>query len=72
MTGVQTCALPIWKQSARNLPWITVYNSASDGVKNLDNYNVVSLPTTYVIVNGEIAGRVLDPAQVGQEVGKYM
>ncbi|ROT06747.1 DUF4369 domain-containing protein [Muribaculaceae bacterium Isolate-104 (HZI)] len=61
-----------WKQSARNLPWITVYNSASDGVKNLDNYNVVSLPTTYVIVNGEIAGRVLDPAQVGQEVGKYM
>ena len=22
-----------WKQSARNLPWITVYNSASDGVK---------------------------------------
>ena len=49
-----------------------MYNSASDGVKNLDNYNVVSLPTTYVIVNGEIAGRVLDPAQVGQEVGKYM
>lgn len=61
-----------WKQSARNLPWITVYNSVSDGVKNLDNYNVVSLPTTYIIANGEIAGRVLDPAQIGQEVGKYM
>lgn len=61
-----------WKQSARNLPWITVFNSQTDGVKHLNNYNVQNLPTTFVIVNGEIAERVYDPTDLASAVGKYI
>lgn len=61
-----------WRQSAKNLPWVTVYNSQADGVKYLESYNVQSLPTTYLIVNGELVSRVADPAGIGREVAKYL
>lgn len=61
-----------WKQSAKNLPWVTVYNSPADGVQTLANYNVQLLPTTYIIVNGELLDRVADPAQISQTVAKYL
>lgn len=62
----------LWKQSAKNLPWITVYNSPVDGVQALNNYNVQSLPTTYIIVNGELVERIADPSQINQAVAKYL
>ncbi|MDE6651333.1 MAG: thioredoxin family protein, partial [Paramuribaculum sp.] len=62
----------LWKQSAKNLPWITVYNSPADGVQALNNYNIQVLPTTYLIVNGELVERIADPAQINQIVAKYM
>ncbi len=50
-----------WKEAAKNLPWITVLNNISDGGRVLRDYNVGSLPTTFVINrNGEIVERVLD------------
>lgn len=61
-----------WKQSAKNLPWVTVYNSAADGTAYLGNYNVTMLPTTYVIVNGELRDRVADPSQLATAVAKYL
>lgn len=46
-----------WRQSAVNLPWITVYQSPSSPASNLTNYNVQAIPSTFVIVNGDITAR---------------
>lgn len=58
-----------WKQSARNLPWITVYNSAHDGTAALMKYNVGALPATFVIgADGEIKSRVDDISKLNSAV----
>ncbi len=47
-----------WRQAAAPLPWITVYNSAADGASALVNYNVGTLPATFVIDrNGDVVAR---------------
>lgn len=62
-----------WQQSARNLPWITVYNSAADGEQNLLRYNVVSLPTTFIIGHdGDIKERVTDMNSLNAALAKYL
>lgn len=61
-----------WKSVARNLPWITVWNSPSDGISALTSYNVGTLPITFVIRKGEIVARILDPTKLAGEVAKYM
>lgn len=38
-----------WRSAAKNLPWITVYNTQKDGASNLMKYNVTSIPATFVI-----------------------
>ena len=60
-----------WKTSARNLPWITVWNSLADGDEVLANYNVGAIPMSFIISNGEIAKRVPNPADLPAQVGKY-
>ena len=60
-----------WKQSARNIPWITVYNSKVDGARNLQNYNVQYLPTSFIIHNGEIVERIDTPSETARVVAKY-
>lgn len=48
-----------WRQAAKNLPWIAVYNSPTDGSENLTRYNVLSLPVSFVIgADGDIKERV--------------
>jgi len=50
-----------WKQTARNLPWITVLNGVADGDKALRDYNVGALPATFVFDrNGDVVERVTD------------
>lgn len=50
-----------WKQTAKNLPWITVYNGMTDGDKALRDYNVGSLPATFIFDrNGDVVERVID------------
>lgn len=50
-----------WRQSARNLPWITVFNSPADGARLLMRYNVSALPATFLIdADGSISRRVTD------------
>ncbi|MDE6269003.1 MAG: DUF4369 domain-containing protein [Muribaculaceae bacterium] len=61
-----------WKQSARNLPWITVYNSPKDGMQHLMNYNVGALPAIFVIHNGELAARVDDPTKLQSTLSQYL
>lgn len=62
-----------WRQSAVNLPWITVYDPAGVQSQNLSKYNVTQMPLTYVIDrNGEIVERVSDPTQLQAAVAKYL
>lgn len=62
-----------WKQAAKNLPWITVYNNVSDGGKVLRQYNVGQVPTTFVFNrDGELVERVLDIADLDSAVAKVM
>lgn len=61
-----------WKGTARNLPWVTVWNSPTDGAQVLASYNVGGLPTAYIINRaGELSARVSDPAKLSQSVAKY-
>ncbi|MDE6468848.1 MAG: AhpC/TSA family protein [Muribaculaceae bacterium] len=60
-----------WKEAARNLPWITVWNSPADGETALAAYNVGGLPTTFVIDrNGVLAERITDASALPKAVAK--
>lgn len=62
-----------WRQSAVNLPWITVYDPAGAQSRNISKYNVTQLPLTYIIDrNGEIVERVSDPTQLSAAVNRYL
>ena len=60
-----------WRNTARNLPWVIVYNSDADGPFILRSYNIGALPATYLICNGEIRERV-NETNLDQAVAKYM
>ena len=63
----------MWKQSARNLPWITVYNSPVTEAANLMNYNISTLPAIFIINRkGELVERVEDIADLDARLKKYM
>lgn len=61
-----------WRNTARNLPWITVYNSDADGPTVLKDYNVGAFPVIYIIQNGEIRERIAAGKSIEQTVAKYM
>lgn len=62
-----------WKQTAKNLPWITVLNNVADGGKVLSQYNVGALPTTFVFNReGDIVERVLDIADLDAAVARCL
>ena len=61
-----------WRESARNLPWITVYDPMGVNSKTVGAYNVTGMPTTFIIRNGEIVERVEDATRLKAAVGKYM
>lgn len=62
----------LWKESARSMPWIAVYNSPTDGIEPLVNYNVGTLPTTFIISKGDLVERVADPTTLATTLPKYM
>ena len=62
-----------WKQSAKNLPWITLWNAPEDGSAALINYNVNVLPLSFVIGrDGVLRSRVTDPTKLESEIIKYL
>lgn len=60
-----------WKQSAKNLPWITVYNPPTEP-QNLVNFNVRALPTTFIIVNGDLVDRADQIGNLPVKLTKYL
>ena len=62
----------LWRQAAKNLPWITVYDPMSIDSQNVGNYNVNGIPTTFIIKNGEIVERVEDATRLKAAVARYM
>ena len=62
-----------WREAARNLPWTAVWNAPSDGTTVLMNYNIGSLPTTFIInKQGTLLERVENPADIAKEVAKHI
>lgn len=58
-----------WGQTARNLPWVTVYNPPVGKQSNiLQLYNVMGLPTTFLFVNGELRERIDDHQTLGSRL----
>lgn len=63
----------LWKEAAKNLPWITVMNDVAHGAKTLQQYNVTVVPTTFVIDrNGEIVERVLEVEDLERAVASHL
>lgn len=61
----------LWKEAARNLPWITVYNAPTDGLAPLSAYNVGGLPATFVIDrSGDIHARIDNPQDLDKTLAK--
>jgi predicted small secreted protein len=61
-----------WRQSAANLPWVTVHQTSVSPASHLRNYNVNVLPSTFLIVNGELRERISDPAKVAAAVARVI
>lgn len=62
----------LWKNTARNLPWITVYNPSVSGAQLLLNYNVRAIPVTFIIADGELVERVGDISTLSAKVGAHI
>lgn len=62
-----------WRQSAKNLPWITVYNSPKDGAQTLMDYNVNALPAIFILNrNGDLVERVDAANRLESTVNRYL
>lgn len=61
-----------WKQSAKNLPWVTVYNPPTQGFTLANKYNILGLPTTYLFSDGELVERVEDLTKLDSQVARYL
>lgn len=61
-----------WRNAARNLPWIGVFLPEGADVTPLINYNVNYVPTTFIIVNGEILMRQTNPGELDKEIAKHI
>ncbi len=60
-----------WREAAKNLPWITVFDPMNINSQNVGTYNVTGIPTTFIIRGGEIVERVEDATMLKAAVGKY-
>ncbi len=61
-----------WRQAARNLPWVSVYNGVNDP-KVLNQYNVSTVPTMYILDrSGEVVERVESIAKLDSSLSKYI
>lgn len=62
----------LWREAAKNLPWITVYDPMGVNSMNVGNYNVTGIPTSFIIRGGEIVERIEDPTRLKAAVAKYL
>lgn len=62
----------LWREAAKNLPWVTVMKSPRDGDRVLVDYNVRIIPTTFIIdKNGMLQERIEDLSKLSSIVNKY-
>lgn len=62
----------LWREAARNLPWVAVFNSPRDGDRVLVNYNVGAVPMSFIIDgNGMLQERIDDISKLQELVKKY-
>lgn len=61
-----------WLQAARNLPWITVYDPNGVNSRFVGMYQVMGVPTSFIIKNGEVVERVEDGNKLKAAIQKYM
>lgn len=60
-----------WREAAKNLPWVAVWNAPSDGPSVLAHYNISSLPVFYIINrNGDLIERIEKPADVPAKLAR--
>lgn len=62
----------LWREAARNLPWITVYDPLGANSQNVGAYNIMGLPTSFIIKGGDIVERIEDATQLKAAVARYM
>lgn len=61
-----------WRESAKNLPWISVHGSQDAGASILRRYNVNILPTHFLVSNGELVKRIVDLTTLEEEIKKNL
>lgn len=62
-----------WLTQARRLPWICVRDPHGEYSKNVSSYNVLGVPTSFIIGrNGEIVERIEDPQQLEAAVKRHL
>lgn len=61
-----------WRESAKNLPWITVHSPETGSAELLMRYNVRQLPTVFLIRYGELLERVSDLSTLESSVARYL
>lgn len=61
-----------WSAVARNLPWISVYQADGASQAHLQQYMVSSLPTVFIIANGEVSERVTTMDRLAASVTKNL
>lgn len=61
----------LWSNVARNLPWVTVYQSEIAPTTNLVQYGINGCPTTFIIADGELRERVNDLSTLSETLKPY-
>ncbi len=61
-----------WREAAKNLPWITVFDPMGINSQTVGAYNVTGIPTTFIIKGGEIVERIEDASRLKAAVARYM
>lgn len=62
-----------WKLSAKNIPWITVYDESGTNSRYVRSYNVGVVPLSFVVDrNGEISARIVDQSLLEAEIKKHI
>ena len=62
----------LWREAARNLPWTTVLLTPRDGDRALRDYNVTTVPQTFIIGrDGVLRERVDDITTLSEIIKKY-
>ena len=66
-------SMSTWRDAAKNIPWIAVYDPAGEAAKSVQQYQVYSIPVSFVIdKNGDLQERIADPLQLETTIKKYL